>query len=212
MKYIKTYDSNTYDTKFNSYSQKIQDDISYLAKKQGTGTIRYIIETIIRYKLTVEQIHNLKLAIEYCYLDVDDFKNVVNDSTWYNNSERLFKIAYEKNFEEKIKKIKKPYPICFITWNKYPLNIQLHYDLNSHDFSDVIGEIPSEYPFGKKYLVGLGRYRSENNNGKTLWEHFKNKKRRSDFIRVFDEKEIYILTPNDIEAIEIGSAANKYNL
>lgn len=211
MKYIKSYEA-----------QEVKEtqeelDIRYLTRVQGAGQISYIKEIIEYYKLTTEQIHNLKLAVDYHYLDRDDFTNVVNQIinsgyVWhYTESERKFKIAYATNFKSKIIKLKKPYQIGYLTWNKYKLDINQHHDLNSHDYNDIIGEIPKEYPFGKKYIIGRGRYRSEKDN-KTLWETYKNTKRESEFIQVVDEKDIYILTQQDIENIEAIQSQNKYNL
>jgi len=210
MKYIKLYQEEN--------DQK-NLDILYLSRMQGSKDISYIKETIDHYKMTTGQIHNLQLAVEYNYLPREDFRNVVNEiinsqDVWhYLESEKMFKIAYEKNFKTKIKKIKKPYPICYITWNKYKLDPIQYNDLNSFDYNDIIGEIPAEYPFEKKYLVGKGRYRSKSNDdNKTLWEKFRNTNRESEFIEVIDEKNLYILTKTDIDKIEIITNANKYNL
>lgn len=217
MKYIKTYEST------DKKETEEEKDIKYLSRGQssqsGTEARKYVEEVIEYYKLTAEQIHNLKLAIDYNYLSRDDFGTVLNSvinlgymSHYIGDSERKFKIAYNKNFKTKIIKIKKPYPIGYLTWNKYPLKITAAHDLNSHDFNDLIGEIPAEYPVSKKYVIGRGRYRGELNDRKSLWEQYKNTKRESEFIQVVNEKDLYILTPKDIEEIEIMQNQNKYNL
>ena len=121
--------------------------------------------------------------------------------------DKKFKTAYESNFKNKVIKCEKPYKIC--ARHKSTLDSD---DLYSHDFDEIIGEIPKEYPFGKKYLVGSGRFRGKNNDGETLWEHFKNTKRESEFIGVIDEDKLIILTDKDIENIEMRSTANKYNI
>ena len=226
MRYIKTYESKV-------KLSKRDEDIEYLVKIQGTGYVKYIIQVIDFYKMTDEQIHNLKIAVEYRYLPQEDFKNVVSEiinfnKVWHStSSERAFKIAYEKDFRKKIIRIKKPYPICYKTWNRYPFEINKKYfdhetdsyinkffydNLETGDFNDVIGEIPPEYPFDKRYLVGEGRFRGSTGTDKTLWEEFKGKKRESDFIRVFEEKDIHILTEDEIDIIKMRGNAEKYNL
>jgi len=208
MKYVKTYEA---------VNNERLEDIVYLSKSQGTGIISYIEEVINHYKINDEQIHNLKLAVEYSYLSREDFGNVVSQiinsgDVWlYRDSEKKFIKAYEKNFKTKIIEIEKPYPICYVTWNKYKWDITQNNELNSYIFDDIIGEISAEYPFDKKYVIGKGRYRSKGNN-KTLWEEYRNTKRESEFIQVRDEKNLYILTKTDIDNIKIVKDTKKYNI
>lgn len=61
MKYIKTYESVV-------DIFEIPSDIKYLAGVQGTGQIKYIQQAIDYFKMSDEQIHNLKIAVEYNYL------------------------------------------------------------------------------------------------------------------------------------------------
>ena len=213
MKYIKTFENKT-----------VNKDIVYLAKKQssysGSKSREYVEEVIEYYKMTDEQIHNLRLAIEYEYLDFNDFRNILaliinsnktdTDRIWtYFDSEKKLKKAYQENFKTKIINIEEPYPICYLTWNKYKWD-STQYDLESFDFNDIIGEIPKEYPFGKKYLIGKGRYRGDDDT--TLWEKYKDTKRESEFIKVVDEKNIYILTEDDIKNCKVINTAKNYNL
>ena len=192
------------------------EDIEYLAKIQGTGYTKYIQKAIDYFKMSDEQIHNLRLAVEYDYLYFRDFgdviNNILNGRSWASTqNERKFKMSYEKDFRTKIIEIKKPYPICYLTWNKYPFDINKHKDLDSFELNDIIGEIPAEYPFGKKYLIGKGRYRCVPDY-KTLWEQFRNTNRESEFIKVIDEQSLHILTDEEIEKIELVETTNKLNL
>ena len=216
MKYIKTFENK--DKILEDFSEKAKLDITYLAEKQGTGlewSIGYVLKTINYFNLTEEQIHNLRLAVEYGYLYYRNYRDVINNiiNLGYISSldywtERKFRIAFETNFKDKIIEIKKPYPICVQKFK----GLKSINDLNSHKANEIIGEIPKEYPLDKKYVVGLGRYRGDNEDRKCLWENFINTKRESEFIKVFDEKEIYILSEKDIEDIEIVSQADKYNI
>lgn len=216
MKYIKKFESD--DKVLEDFSTESKNDIKYLAEKQGAiidWSTKYVLQTINYFNITEEQIHNLRLAVEYGYLYYQDYRDIVNSIIHYGYvsssnylSERKFKAAFEKNFKDKIVKIKKPYPICVETFK----GLKSVNDLNSFQVNDIIGEIPKEYPFDKKYVVGMGRYRGENEDKKSLWEKFKGTKRESEFIKIFDEKNIYILTEKDIENIEIKSQADKYNL
>ena len=224
MKYIKTYEASIFD---NDNTFNTEEDIYYIAHKQGSwsgdAAERYVKEVIEYYKMTPEQINNLRLALEYNYLKFDDFRSILgliinsdkDNRVWtYFDSEKKLKIAFKTNFKTKIINIQKPYPIGYLTWNRYKWNIKHYNDLEGFDFSDIIGEIPKEYPFSKKYIVGNGRYRSENRNKRmtTLWEDYKNTKRESEFIKVVDENEIYILTPEDIKQCELIKNADKYNI
>ena len=182
MKYLKSYE-NIY--KITQQKTK-QDDIFYISKQQssysGEYASSYVDEVVEYYKMTEEQIHNLRLAIEYKYLDFRDFRNILGliinsdktDRIWsFFDSENRLKAAFNTNFKTKIKPVEKPYPICYKTWNKYTWNINKYNELESIDFNDIIGEIPKEYPFDKKYIIGQGRYRSDNNNYRTLWEEIR---------------------------------------
>ena len=217
MKYLKSYE--------NTQQKTDQDDLYYITKQQssysGEYASHYVDEVVKYYNMTEEQIHNLRLAIEYKYLDFNDFRNILNliinsdkkDRIWTNfDSEKKLKAAFNTNFKTKIKPVKKPYPICYKTWNKRQWNINQYNDLESFDFNDIIGEIPKEYPFDKKYIIGQGRYRSDNNNYRTLWEEYQYTYRESEFINAIDEKNIYILTPEDIENCNLIQNANKYNI
>ena len=73
MKYIRTYENILVDS-----------DIKYLADRQGTGIVEYIQKMIDFYKMSNEQLHNLKLSIEYKYLSVVDFSNVVGEIINFN--------------------------------------------------------------------------------------------------------------------------------
>jgi len=207
MKYIKKYESV-------QKTARLETDIKYLSNIQGTQKDEYIVDVIEHYKMTNEQVHNLKSAVQYNYLNYKDFRNVVNevinfDHVWSEIlSEKKFKVAYESNFKNKIIECDKPYKIC--VKNKYYL--ESISDLYSFDLNDIIGEISKEYPFGKRYVIGQGRYRGNDNNRETLWEEFRGTKRESEFIKVFDEDQIIILTDEDIKNIEMRSNANKYNL
>lgn len=216
MKYIKNFESD--DKILEDFSTKSKNDIMYLAKKHGTTidwSIKYVLQTINYFDITEDQIHNLRLAVEYGYLYYQDYRDIISSvihfgyiDTSYRLSESKFRAAFEKNFKDKIVKNKKPYPICVETFK----GLKSVKDLNSSDVNDIIGEIPKEYPFDKKYVVGMGRYRGKNEDSKTLWEEFKGTTRESDFIKIFDEKYVYILTEKNIEYIKIKSQADKYNL
>lgn len=236
MKHIKTYEEKLsheekekyFKDKFDLYPKKIRKDITYLSEKQGSGYVKYIIETIDYYHMTEEQIHNLRLAVEYDYLDYKDYRDVIsiiiNSLPYLNNEDyenaiknnslsidstkqRKFKLAFQKNFKTKIIDISEPYPIA--AYKKW-FDVNKHDTFNTHDLDEIIGEIPKEYPFGKKYIVGKGRYRGDDN--KTLWEKFKNTKRESEFIKVYDESDIHILTPSEIEIIKTKEDVKKFNL
>ena len=215
MKYLKSYENTQPKTK--------QDDIFYISQSSYSGEYasNYVDEVVKYYNMTEEQIHNLRLAIEYKYLDFRDFRNILGliinsdktDRIWsFFDSENRLKAAFNTNFKTKIKPVEKPYPICYKTWNKYTWNINKYNELESIDFNDIIGEIPKEYPFDKKYIIGQGRYRSDNNNYRTLWEEYQYTYRESEFINAIDEKNIYILTPEDIENCNLIQNANKYNI
>lgn len=205
MKYLKNFESKS----------NLEKDINYLSSKLSYQSVDYVKETIEYYKMSDEQIHNLKLAVEYGYLYYEDYRNVVgqvinskseSDRVWlYRESERKFKDAYESNFKNKIIKIKKPYPIArYINYKLDDIN-----GLNSFNLYDVIGKIPTK--FGNKYLAGKGRYRNDKTD-KTLWEEFKNTKRESEFIRVYNESELVLLTDKDIEYLQLKEKTDKYNL
>lgn len=219
MKHLKQYESIKKDI------QQLEIDIKYLTN-MSSGYRDYIMKTIDYYKLTEEQIHNLKLAVEYNYLDRHDYSNVINEiinsnDVWHSlTSERKFKDAYETNFKTKIIDLPKPYQIACTNRfanNLHPYlskNIEDIHSLNTHSLFDVIGKIPGYTyitKFETKYLVGIGRYKNEQDN-KTLWERYQNTKRESEFIKIYNESDLYILTEKDIEYIETKEIANKYNI
>ena len=117
----------------------------------------------------------------------------------------LIKDAYESNFKDKIEYLPKPYQIArHKKWKLEDTN-----ELDSFHLFDIIGKIPTI--FGVKYFAGEGRYRNEKDN-LTLWERFKNTARESEFIKAYDENDLIILTPEDIEYLEAKSTAHKYNI
>lgn len=213
MKYIKTYEKIKPTT--------LDQDIDYLVKELSYQSIDYIKEVIEYYKMTEEQIHNLRLAVQYSYLTLVDYRNVVGqvinskreypDRVWhYTDSERKFKDAYDSNFKDKIKYLPKPYQIA------RHKNHKLEYinELDSFNLFDIIGIIPGHTfisKFETKYLAGDGRYRNDK-DGLTLWERYRNTDRESEFIKIWNESELVILTPEDIEYLEAKSNAKKYNL
>jgi len=212
-KYIKTYEEH----EEHNYPENIRKDIIYLADAQGTGNVGYIIDVIDYYNLTEEQIHNLRLSVDYSYINYQDYRYIVNHIINFNDvgdsiAEGKFKLSYEKNFKTKVINLTEPYMIVHTNENSRKFDLYKCETLNSHDLSEIIGEIPKEYPFGKKYLLGLGRYRGKFNNNKALWEIYKDTERESQFIEVYDEENIHILTDDEIEIINMKENIKKYNL
>jgi len=207
MKYIKNFENIL-------ESDDINKLTTFLSSGSGKHSEEYLKQVINHYNMTDDEVHNLRLAVEYGYLYYSDFRTVVSDIitfgyVWTDKlSERKFKFAYEFNFKNKINYFKSPYIICT---SYRPYNNESS-DINSFDFDEIIGEIPKEYPFGKKYLIGKGRYRGEYNNDETLWEEYLNTKRESEYIKVLDEDKVFILTDDDINNINMRKNAKKFNI
>lgn len=218
MKHLKTYESIR--------DNGISYNIRYLADKLSSSSsasfrleaVNYIKKVIDYYKMTDDEVFNLSIAVESRYLDFDIFKTVVSeinkseqdDIYIYHLIERKFKIAYKSNYRKKIIKHNKPYIIC----TRFKSNITDNDDINGFNFDEIIGEIPAEYPFGKKYVIGEGRYRGDSNNDKTLWEKYRNTNRYYEFIKIVDadSKHLFILTETEIEEIKMRGIAKKYNI
>jgi len=90
MKYLKTYEAKWETLKWS------RDDLDYLSKTQGAGIIRYIEEVMEYYKMDNEQLHNLRLAVEYNYLFYKDFRDVVSEII--NNNRVWSSLHSEKKF------------------------------------------------------------------------------------------------------------------
>lgn len=172
------------------FSKEVQQDIKYLHSYVHPSSLDIIIE---HFNLTDDQIHNLRIAHEYNYIDKsvfsDTINNTINDFPLNASTENEFKKAFESDFRKRIKWRKPPYKVMH-RWNSYDKNTVDEFSLN-----EIIGDVDG------KYVIGHGIFRGYNRDRKTLWELYKKTRRESEFISVIPSKNVNIIDDDELKEI-----------